>query len=151
MSRTDGESQLGLNIIHIYSIKSIVFHQTSAITEVFEMLIHDFPFLIFLFCLALEIFQRIRLFLGAVEEAELFIDDCQLTGRTDTSCFEQDLLIVVKLEFVFRIAEEIETEELTPRHLLDVRIPDGWVVIEVERQFAATQFFLTECHFGDGC
>ena len=46
--------------------------------------------------------------------------------------------------------EEIETEELTPRHLLDVRIPDRWVVVKIERQFAATQFLLTECHFGDG-
>lgn len=115
------------------------------------MLIHDFPFLVFLFGLALEIFQKICLFLGAVEEAELFIDDCKFTGGTYATGFEQNLLIVVKLELVFRFADEIETEELASRHLLDVRIPDGRVVIKVERQFAATKFLFSESHFGDGC
>ena len=75
------------------------------------MLINYFPFLIFLFGLALEIFKEVCLFLGTVEEAVLLIDDCKFTGCTDTSCFEQNILVVVKLELVFRIAEEIKTEE----------------------------------------
>ena len=84
-----------------------VFHQTSAITEVLEMLIHDFPFLVFLFGLVLEIFKEVRLFLGAVEETELFVDDCKFTSGADTTGFEHDFLVVVKFEFVFRGADEV--------------------------------------------
>ena len=128
-----------------------VFHETSAIAEFLEMLINDFPFLIFHFGLALEIFHKICLFLGAVEETELLVDDSQFTSCADAAGFEHDFLVVVKLKLIFRFADEIEAEELPARHLLDVRIPDRWVVVEVERQFTTTQFLLTECHFSDGC
>lgn len=115
------------------------------------MLIHYFPFLIFLFGFALEIFKEVCLFLGAVEKTELLVDDSQFTGGTDAASFEHDFLVVVKLELVLRVAEEVQAQEFSARHLLDVRIPYRRVEVEVERQFAATQFLLTESHFGDGC
>ena len=71
------------------------------------MLIHDFPFLVFLFGLALEILQKVCLFLGAVEEAEFLIDDCKFTDSADATGFEHDFLIVVKLKLVFRASDEI--------------------------------------------
>lgn len=71
------------------------------------MLIHDFPFLIFLFGLVLEIFKKVRLLLGTIEESEFLIDDCKFTGSSDTPGFEHDFLIVVKFKPVFRIAYEI--------------------------------------------
>ena len=52
-----------------------IFHQTAAIAEVLEMLVDNLPFLIFYLCLCLEIRQKVGVFLGAVEETELLVDD----------------------------------------------------------------------------
>jgi len=100
------------------------------------VLIYDFPFLIFLLCLALEVFKEVRLLLGAIKEAELLIDDSKLAGGADSTSFEHDFLVVVKLELILRITDEIQPEEFPARHLFDVRIPYRRVVVEIERQFA---------------
>ena len=115
------------------------------------MLIDDFPFLIFHFGFIVKIFQKVRLFLGAVKKTVLLVDDSQFSLGSDATRFEHDFFIVVSLEAVFRFAVEIQAEELPPAHLLDVRIPDGRVVVEVERHFAAAQFLLSESYFYNSC
>ena len=74
-----------------------------------------------------------------------------MQANSDARFSTSTLQGVAARRFTSSISNEIKAEELAPRHLLDVRIPDGWVIVEVERQFAATQFFLTEGNFGDGC
>ena len=71
------------------------------------MLVDNLPFLIFYLCLCLEIRQKVGVFLGAVEETELLVDDSQFTSCADAAGFEHDFLVVIKLELVFWFADEV--------------------------------------------
>ena len=116
-----------------------------------EVLIDNLPLLIFRFRLVLEVGEEVSVLLGLVDEAKLFIDNCHLTLRTNATRFYQNGFVVVHLKFVLRLGDKIQTEKFPARHLLDVRIPDRRVEVEVESKYQKWEIVYKHfCEFTNG-
>ena len=96
----------------------------------------------------MKILQKVCL-LRTVKKTVFFVDYCQFTLSTYATDLEHDFFVVIMFKVVFWFSIEVQTEKFTARHLLDVRIPDRGIEVEVERQFAAFEFLLTKSDFRD--
>ena len=80
-----------------------------------------------------EVVKETLLALGAVEEAELLVDDGLGAPALDKLRLLEDAAVVFLLELLRRVGVDVEAQILTAGQLARLGVTDGRVEIEVER------------------
>lgn len=111
------------------------------LAEIGEMLIDDFPLLIFLETLLAEVFEEVHAQLLFVEEAELLVEELLEATAADSLCLFHHRGVELTFTGVGRMPIEVDTQRLATAQTIGVRVADWWVEVEVER-YAVARYFL---------
>ena len=96
------------------------------------MLIDDFPLLIFLETLFLEVFKEVDAEFLFVEKPELFVEQLLEAAAADSLRLFHHRGVELTLTGVCRMPVEIYAQSLAAAQTVGVRVADGRVEVEVE-------------------
>ena len=120
------------------------------LAEIREMLIDDFPLLIFLETLLPEVFKKVDAEFLFVEKPELLVEQLLKAAAADGLRLFYHRGVELSLTGICRMPVEIYAQSLAATQTVGVRVADGRVEVEVERYAVARYFLLAEEYFCAG-
>ena len=110
------------------------------------MLVYAVPFVIFQFCFFTKIGKEVSFHFVLVKKSKFFIDDCLYSDTTNGFSLTQHFIVEITFNFIFRTSIDINAKILPAAHFHCVRIANGWIIVQVERNSAVTDNSLSQCY-----
>ena len=124
-----------------------VAHLAFASAVVAEMVVDTNPLLVLRVQFGLEVGEEVHLQLGAVQEVVLAADDGQFALGAERFGLGDFHFIGILVGLEFGLVLEVDAQVFVPDVLLGLRVAEGRVEVEVERNLAAWQQPLAKCYF----
>lgn len=124
-----------------------VAHLAFAPAVVAKVVIDANPLLVLRVQFGLEVGEEVHLQLGAVQEVVLTADDGQLSLGAERFGLGDFLFVGVLVGLESGLVLEVYAQVFVPYVLLGLRVAEGRVEVEVERNLAAWQQPLAKCYF----
>lgn len=143
---TLGREKIGAEAIA--EIHCQVAESAFALTIDSEVAQYAIPFLVFLTALLLEVGEEVHAQLLFVEEVKLLVEQLLEAAATDSLRLFLHRGVELTLTLVLGRGVDVDAEGLTAAHPVGVRITDGRIEIEIERDASTRYSLLAKENFG---